>query len=86
MASLEHRVKRMEQLRRQSFGEPLIITTKDMPITCFRGGGMELHRRDNETESLFLNRAKAWAMQHRLLFLDGVATEDEMEVADHADA
>ena len=86
MASIEHRVKNLERVRRISYGEPLIITTKDMPVTCFRGGDMELHRKPGESETLFLNRAKAWAMQHRLLVLDGTASLDELEEADHADA
>ena len=85
MAGLAHRLKRMEQLRRESYGEPLIISTYDMPITVFRGRDMELRRRRNETEEAFINRGKQWAVQNRLLVLDAVASLEEMEVADHAD-
>ena len=81
MASLEHRVKRMEQLRNQALQDPLIITTRGIEATVFRGGGMELHRKPGESETQFITRGKQWAAQHRLLFLDAVATEDEMEAA-----
>ena len=86
MASLELRVKRLEELRRQLYREPFIITREGHPTTCLQGQGKQLLRKPGETETLFLNRAKKWAIENRLLVLDAVFSDEGMEVADHADA